>query len=156
MDMTDRAFYYPDALARNSEVPGGLSFRSALAQSNLDYSVESLDRFDYLLDQIRTRLQPHYSDFLEPQPNQNFLFLLRFYVGTAMARRSEQEIRWLDYDEMLKAIPDNGAMFPRCFETAVTCILSRRGFFVALSSICGRLFDDLTEKSVQFSAEGFI
>lgn len=156
MDMNQRALYYLEALDRNSEIPGGLSFRTALAQSKLDYSVESLDRVDYLLDQIHSRFQPQYGVFFEPQQNQNFLFLLCFYVGTVMSKNSEQSIKWLDYDEMLREIPDNGAMFPRRFETAITCILSRRGFFVPLSSICSRLFDDPVDKSVRFSAEGFM
>jgi hypothetical protein len=156
MDMNDRALYYLDALARNSEVPGGLSFRKALAQSNLDYSAESLDRVDHLLDQIRIRFQPKYGEFFEPQPNQNCLFLLCFYVGTVISKCGKRQVQWLDYDGMLKAIPDNGAMFPRSFETAITCIVHGKGFFVPLSSICSRLFDDPTEKSVRFSAEGFM
>lgn len=152
MTMNQRSAYYLDALARNSEILGGLSFRNALAQSNLDYSVESLNRVDYLLDQIRTRYRPQYGDFLQLQANQNFLFLLCFYVGTVVSKNAKQEIKWLDYEEMLRALPENAAVFPQCFQTTITCILSRGGLFVPLSSICSRLFDDPTDKSVPLSA----
>ena len=152
MTMNQRSAYYLDALARNSEILGGLSFRNVLAQSNLDYSVESLNRVDYLLDQIRARYQPQYGDFLKLQANQNFLFLLCFYVGTVVSKNTKQEIKWLDYEEMLPPMPGNAVGFPRCFQTTITCILSRGGFFVPLSSICSRLFDEPTDKSVPYSA----
>jgi hypothetical protein len=147
---------YLQAFADSEEFPGGLSFRSELTRSRLDFTRASLERIDILLDQIRTSEKPNYDVFLEEHANQNFLYLLCFYVGTTMSRCSDQRIAWLDYDEMIRRIPDNGAMFPRCFATSITCILERRGFFVPLASIVDRLFFEPPQKSVKFSAEGFM
>jgi hypothetical protein len=47
-------------------------------------------------------------------------------------------------------------MFPRCFATSITCLLQKRGFFVPLLAIEDRLFTEPPEKSVRFSAEGFM
>jgi len=127
-----------------------------LGSPQLDFSVESLGHVDSILDSIRTREQPQFGAFLEKPENQSFLLVLCFYVGEVIAKNSGQKINWFDYDGMLEAIPDNGRMFPRCFQTSATCILDKAGFFVPLSSICSRLFDDPVEKSVKFSAEGFM
>ena len=156
MNMNDRAEKYLQAFHDGEEFPGGLAFRKALLQVKLDYTVESLSRIDRLLDQIRTKLRPEYGEFIDEPQNQNFLFLLCFYVGKVAACNSNQVITWYDYEGMIRKIPDNGAMFPQCFETAITCILNKRGFFVPLSSICSRLFDESVDKSVRFSAEGFM
>ncbi|MEQ1517199.1 MAG: hypothetical protein ABL931_12005, partial [Usitatibacteraceae bacterium] len=82
MPLNHIADRYLHAFDKQEEFDGGLSFRKALLQSNLDSSVESLNRVDYLLNQMRTRLHPNPDEFLDPQPNQNFLYLLAFYVGT--------------------------------------------------------------------------
>lgn len=159
MPLNHIANRYLDAFAKQEEFDGGLSFRTALLQSSLDYSVESLERVDYLLDQIRTRLRPSPQEFLDPQPNQNFLYLLAFYVGAVAARAAGSSITWLGYDEMLQRMPDNEPFFPRCFATSLTCILSggsKNGFFVPLSSITEALFEEYPEKSVAFSAKTFI
>jgi len=150
---------YLQAFEKKEEFDGGISFRTALSQSNLDYSVESLKRVDHLLDQLRTRLRPTPQEFLDPQPNQNFLYLLAFYVGAVVARATGSSITWLGYDEMLQRIPDNEPFFPRCFATSLTCIVSggtKNSFFAPLSSITEMLFEEVPGKSVSFSAETFI
>ena len=147
---------YLQAFADKEEFPGGLSFRGELANSDLDFTRASLGRIDALLDQIRNSQKLVYAAFVNEQSNQNFLYLLCFYVGTTISRCSGQRIVWLHYDDMLRHIPDNAAMFPRCFATSITCILEKRGFFVPLASIENRLFGEPPDKSVKFSAEGFI
>ncbi len=159
MSLNHIADRYLQAFDNKEPFDGGLSFPKALQQSNLDYSVESLKRVDHLLTQIRTRLGPKPDEFFDPQPNQNFLYLLAFYVGTVVARAAGSSITWLGYDEMIQSIPDNEPFFPRCFATSITCILSggtKGGFFVPLSSITEVLFEDHPEKSVTFSATAFI
>lgn len=159
MPLNHIADRYLDAFDKHGEFDGGLSFRTALSQSNLDYSVESLKRVDHLLDQVRTRLRPDPQQFLDPQPNQNFLYLLAFYVGAVVARATGSSIIWLGYDEMIRRMPDNEPFFPRCFATSISCILSggtKGGFFVPLSSITEMLFDEDPGKSVSFSAGAFI
>ncbi len=58
----------------------GFSFRTALKQSNLDATWESLDRVDYLLDQIRSKIKPKFGPFLNDPANQNFLYFFVFML----------------------------------------------------------------------------
>jgi hypothetical protein len=57
---------------------------------------------------------------------------------------------------LIEAISDNGTVFPRCFATSMTCIISggsgKSGYFVPLVAIETRLFEGADEKSVAFSA----
>ncbi|WP_426171422.1 hypothetical protein [Pseudoduganella sp. R-34] len=152
MDMNDQAQMYLNAFFTKAEIPGGLSFSTALGQSNLDGSLESLDRVDHLLDQIRIKFKPDFDSFLDKHANQNFLYLLAFYMGHVITRSTGGAVKWLSYEDMLREIPDNRAMFPECFQTSVTCITPAM-FFVPLYSITSRLFDEVTTKSVRMSAE---
>lgn len=156
MPINEFAAKYLETFERNEVFPDGLSFRKALDQSNLDYSRESLSRIDYLLDQMRIKLKPDYSEFMKDYANQTFLYLLAFYVGTVTARQSGNKIDWYSYNEMIAVIPDNKAFVPECFGSSITCIIAQKGLFIPLSSILGRLFDEPPDKSVLFSAEGFM
>ena len=145
---------YLDAYYSGAEFPGGLAFRKALGQCSLDGTLDSLDRVDSLLDQIRKKLRPQFDPFLEDAANQNFLYLLCFYVGDVIGRSSGKRVRWLSYPDMLREIPDKAqrTMFPECFQTSATCITAA-SFFVPLASIVSRLFDEHVTKSVRASAE---
>lgn len=159
MDMNDRAKMYLEAFYSNADFPDGLTYRTALGQCRLDGSWDSLARVDQLLDQIREKIKPKYEEFLDVHANQNFLYLLCFYVGQVISKSSGKPVRWLSYEDMIREIPDNGPFFPSNFETSVTLITSRGAFFVPLRSITCRLFEELgeyTSKSVKFSAEGFV
>ena len=156
MTPDDMSAKYLQAFAEDEAFPGGLAHREALQRLKLDFSRESLARIDTLLDRIRASHALNYGTFLNLQSNQNFLHLLCFYVGATIAQCSQQAIEWMDYEQMRRRIPGNEAMFPRSFATSITCVLQKRGFFVPLSSIEDRLFGDPPEKSVRFSAEGFM
>jgi len=156
MSPKDMSIKYLQAFADDEPFPGGLAHREALQRLKLDFSRDSLERIDALLDRIRSSHRLNYGAFLNLQANQNFLYLLCFYVGATIAQCSGQAIEWLDYEQMRRKIPANEALFPRCFATSITCVLQHRGFFVPLSSIEERLFRDPPEKSVRFSAEGFM
>ncbi len=156
MPLNPLASQYLEVFKNNGEFDGGLSFQTALQQANLDLSIESLNRVDQLLDQVRARVKPQFDTFLGVSANQNFLYLLCFYVGQCVAFNSRQGIVWLQYGELIEAFPEHKGMYPECFATSVTCLLEKTGFFIPLSSIQERLFDDPPGKSVAFSASGFL
>ena len=156
MPLNELATKYLETYERNEDFPDGLSFRKALNQCTLDYSRESLSQIDSLLDQIRSKLKPNPQEFMRDYANQTFLYFLAFYVGTVTAKQSGSKIDWYNYNEMLEVLPDNKAFFPECFASSISCIIEKTGFFVPLSSIQERLFDEPPGKSVRFSAEGFM
>ncbi len=156
MPINELATKYLETFERNEDFPDGISFRKALTQCNLDYSRESLARIDQLLDQMRTRLKPDYAEFMKDYANQTFLYFLAFYVGSVTARQSGNRINWYNYNEMMAVMPDNRSFVPEGFASSITCMIENKGFFIPLSAIQERLFDEPPGKSVQFSAEVFM
>jgi hypothetical protein len=156
MPINPLASQYLEVFKNNGEFEGGLSFAAGLRAAKLDFSLASLDRVDTLLDQVRTRFKPDPDTFLSVHANQNFLYLLCFYVGHCVAVNSKQQVVWLQYSEFIEAFPEHQAMYPECFATSVTCLLEKTGFFIPLSAIQERLFDDPPGKSVAFSASAFL
>lgn len=160
MSLQDSAERYLVAFKTGEEIPGGLSYPKALVQCNLDFSLESLHRIDALLDQIRTKQAPDFKAFLDEPANQNFLYLLCFYVGTTVAKNSPATPEWLAYDEVIASDPKLASMWPRVFETSAICGLRKADGtykqFLPLVAIVVRLFEGPDEKSVHFSATGFL
>jgi hypothetical protein len=156
MPINDIAQNHLDALINRLPFPGGIAFRKELDSANLNFTMPSLARVDALLDGIRTRSRPNFDDFVEREDNQNFLHALCFYTGATVALSSKQSVDWYTYDEITALMPDVATMFPSCFATHICCLLSRGGFFIPLSAIQERLFDEPPGKSVKFSAEMFV
>jgi len=158
--MTEAAMHFVDCFQNGREIPGGLAYRHALAQSRLDGTVESLERIDTLLDQVRARYQPRYERFLAQQEQLNFLYLLGFYTGLTVAIRSGAPKRWISYDQLLARDPAVGSVWPRAFESSAICLLKsptgNERQFLPLVPIVVRLFEGPHEKSVAFSAAGFL
>jgi hypothetical protein len=160
MPITEIANAYLGAFARNEEIEGGLSYRGQLAITNLDGSVQSLDRIDHLLDQLRIQLQPQADEFLSDQGHVNFLYFLAFYVGSVAAHYSGSTAHWYQHDEIVSQIPGEESLFPYCFAYSIGCRFSGGSndgkIFWPLVSIEDRVFSKTPHKSVAFSAKGFM
>jgi hypothetical protein len=156
MLIDDRAALYLKLFGDGGEFPDGLSFRTALKQSKLDYSIESLDRIDHLLDQIRVRFKPEYETFIKNTSNQTFLHLVAFYVGNVVARVSKLPIRWLVYADLIALYPLAKAEFPESFVTSVSCELGGGALFLPLAPIVRRIFEPASGSGVRESAGRFI
>lgn len=156
MLMDERAEMYLKTWADGAEFPGGLAFRTALTQSNPDFSLESLDRIDHLLEQIRLRFKLDYAGFMEKQANQNFFYLLGFYVGAVVARQSRVPIKWQNYQELLALWPEAQNEYPECFATSVSCLLGSNSLFLPLTPVLGRVFDHENTGTVRASAGRYI
>jgi hypothetical protein len=145
---------------RGGEIPGGLSYKNALAQCKLDGSMESLKKIDFLLDQIRERHSPKFDEFVAVPANLNFLYLLAFYTGSAIAARAEADLDWLSYDEFIAINPSAAGVWTRAFESSVVCLIAKPSSkikqMLPLVPIVIRLFEGPDEKSVWFSANGFV
>jgi hypothetical protein len=160
MKMSQVAEKYLSAFHGGEEIPGGLSYQKALGQCKLDGSMESLKRIDMLLDQLREKQRLEFDAFLKNPGSQNFLYVLCFYVGTTVAKNSGATIQWLAYAEAVAQEPSLSNVWPRAFETSVICNLLKPAGnvkqFLPLVPIVVRLFEGPEEKSVWFSASGFL
>ena len=162
MPITPLAEQYLAAFAAGGQdFPGGLSYLEELRQSQLDYTPESLQRIDTLLDQIRTREAPAHDVFVKDRANQNFLYFLAFYVGRTIERNNPgAKVEWIEHKELAARNPGVANVWPYQFETSVICVITggraRQGEFLPLSSIVIRLFEGPQEKSVWFSADAYM
>lgn len=160
MSMNETYEKYLNAFFRGGEIPGGLSYKTALGQCKLDGSMESLKKIDFLLDQLRERQRPKFDDFLSVPANQNFLYLLAFYTGNAISASSNADIDWLSYDEFIEIDSSAAEVWPKTFESSIVCLIAKPSAKVKqmlpLVPIVVRLFEGPDEKSVWFSASGFV
>ena len=160
MSMNEIYEKYLNAFFRGEEIPGGLSYKTALGQCKLDGSMASLKKIDLLLDQIRERHRPNFDEFIAVQANQNFLYLLAFYTGNAIATAADADLDWLSYAEFIALDPSLASVWPRAFESSIVCLIAKPSNKVKqmlpLVPIVIRLFEGPEEKSVWFSATGFV
>ena len=157
MPVNDMAQRYLDTFAAGGDFPGGLAFRKALGQVDLDYTPESLGRIDALLRQMHDKLRPRYAEFVEKQENQNFLYLLCFYAGTVVIRYTKEDYAWYPYDELKQvAPPDFLREYPDSFASSMVCMLKDGSVYLPLSSMLDILFDDGSDRSVLASADKFM
>ncbi len=158
MNTTQRAARYLAAYRGGQEIPGGLSYPAALAKIQLDGSMESLRRIDYLLDQIREKQQPLLPAFLQKQANQTFLYLLAFYAGDTVGAQAKAPVAWHEWDEMAAQDAGFAAAWPRSFESSVACTLALPGAtprrWLPLVAIAGRMAGTPGAPSVHASASG--
>jgi hypothetical protein len=148
---------YLHTFGTNGDFPGGLAFRKALGQANLDFTPESLGRIDLLLRQMRKQLRPQYGEFIDKQENQNFLYLLCFYVGAVVYRYTREDFVWYPYEELKQvAPPEFLAEYPEAFASSMILMLKDSGTFLPLSSILDLLFEEDDERSVLASADKFM
>ena len=157
MPANDLAEQYLHTFSSDGAFPGGLAFREALRQARLDFTPDSLQRVDLLLRRIRQEQRPDYADFIDKNENQNFLYLLCFYVGAVVYRYTREGFAWYPYEELKQVAPPAFmADYPEAFATSMVCMLQDSGTFLPLSSILDLLFDDDSERSVMASAEKFM
>lgn len=152
---------YLKAFHAGAEVQGGLAFKRALEQLKLDNTPDSLFRIDVLLRQIHTKRAPKFDAFIHDQANQNFLYLLCFYVGTFVGRYSQQQVDWYTYEEFAKLrTPQELQGIPHSFSTSVVCVLTRNGqlsaYYFPLVAMQKIMFDGDAEASVLATANRFM
>jgi TPR repeat protein len=162
MPITPLAEQYLAAFADGGrDIPGGFAYLEELARTGLDYTPESLQRIDTLLDQIHTREAPKHEAFIKDRARQNFLYFLAFYVGKTIERNNPgAKVEWIEHKELAARNPGVAKVWTYQFETSVICVITggraRQGEFLPLSSIVIRLFEGPKEKSVWFSSDAYM
>lgn len=145
-----QALCYLTAWENDAPIEGGLAWQSQLRKCRLDYSWASLERIDYFLGALRDQRAPTYESFLAEQANVNLLIFLAFYVVELRSRVSGQPARWLTYEEAVTK-DCNAEVYGRGFHSM---LIAEQGSsqFLPLVSVCARLFESGSDKSVAFSA----
>lgn len=120
--MNDTAQRFLDAYARGEMPPGGWLFPTALKQSRLDHSEDSLARLDHLMDAILKRVKPSREQLFESEPGRNFCALIAFYLVEQLRRRTGAYIDWLPREAAPQVLADGQALpdepFARFFALA--------------------------------------
>ncbi|MFZ6759774.1 hypothetical protein ACO0K9_21420 [Undibacterium sp. Ji50W] len=101
----DIASRYLDALIERYPFEGGIAFQKALYQLQLDFSVSSLLRVDYLLNELKSSLPIGETDFLERTANMNFLLCVAIYCGKVIAKAAGTQVDWYTYPQFSLRFP---------------------------------------------------
>lgn len=101
--------YWQDYLAQRS-IAGGIAYEVALRDCELDESLDSLQRVDTLLTQIRRELiRSHTWDekaLLSDERFRNLLVFLAFYAGRVLAQQWQDTPHWYGQFEMRSRYPE--------------------------------------------------
>ena len=160
MSINHHAHTYLRAFLCGGSFAGGLRFEEELRRLRLDFSQESLERIDALLDAQRESLPEGERKFLLAQANQNFLYLLAFYVGETVAHLTDATINWYNHED-LAGHSAGFSVLGYGFHTSAVCRFNQSDAdcsdanFAPLVSITARLFEDAS-RSVAYSAQRIV
>ncbi len=152
-DLNEEAKEYLEKYKDGGELNKPWAFSKALNQSQLDGSLESLDRVDRLLVQIHQRYKPD-DAFLQRTDVIAFLRLLAYYTGQCIADRSGHRINWHSYESASRNMPSTHPI-PRAFFSSLVGFLGP-GLCIPLGPLREILMAGHTETSMRTYAEGLI
>lgn len=115
-----------DAYAADTQPDGGWSFATALRQSRLDFTDQSLARLDHLFDAIRTRVKPTREALQNTAPGRNCCSLLAFYLIELLRRRTGALIQWHDRASARQTLPAS-VQLPDAASTRLLAIAPDQG-----------------------------
>ena len=125
MDENKRCAIMLETFFTEKPMFGGLAFEAQLRQAGLDHSLDSLQRLDKLLRSLRPAIKPPYTAFINQSESQNFMRFVAFYIGMTVARLGSMPVKWLDFEQAKKDIPE----LELEFATSSVCLLGGRIFF---------------------------
>ncbi|MCG3841437.1 sel1 repeat family protein [Psychrobacter sp. Ps1] len=101
--------YWQDFLAGRS-IAGGIAYETELRTCALDESLESLQRIDTLLSQVRRDMIKSgiwdETTLLIDERYRNFMVFLAFYAGRVLARQWQSKPHWYGQFELRKRYPE--------------------------------------------------
>ncbi|QXW24990.1 hypothetical protein KXJ74_11575 [Acinetobacter johnsonii] len=89
---------------KNYTLNCGSSFLKLVEISNLDYSLQSLDRLDELMHELRQNYIASAEKFLSEQSNFYFILYLSGYLGRVIAQHAGTSLRWLNPQQVSQMI----------------------------------------------------
>ena len=143
---------YLDALIERYPFEDGISFQKALYQLQLDFSLSSLLRVDYLLGELQASLDMSEQEFTTRVANMNFLYCLAMYCGKVIAKVAPSHIDWYTPEQYSQRFPEQKPINASPATSLIANFNARGGEmgmpFFPLQAILRRLFGK--ETSQQF------
>ena len=125
--------------------PTPILYGTQVKKIGLDYSAASLERIDTFLQQLRVKTNPQLKDYNERFQHRNLLILLGLYIGTTVARLTNQPIKWYDYAGAKTLLDRKG--YTDSIQCAYTCMLGRTDHYMPIELVCDILFSDSPTES---------
>lgn len=143
---TVRVLWYLNNFFQEKPWQGGFAHEQELRRCRLDYSLNSLQRIDALLDHVHTAHHPDADTFFNEMANQNFLSVIAFYCGEVLGRARRQAGVWRQYEDLIRQHPDMAETVPPAMWTDFLVEFPQSeaeenaSVFFPLRAICSRLF----------------
>ena len=124
-----------------------MAYTHLLERVNFDYSYQSLQKIDKVLDYIKTteRLGPKkrfgassYDRFVNDAKRQRFIYLLGCYIGAVSAQLAKTTVRWLNHEQMVALLDDPD--IPLCLENNTVMMLENGRLRLPLLAVTNYLF----------------
>lgn len=139
--------YWQDFLA-NRPIAGGIAYETELRACMLDESLESLQRTDTLLSQVRREMIKsgiwNEAMLLVDERYRNFMVFLAFYAGRVLAKQWQSKLHWYGQFELRKRYPELSLITDDFYQHMAVGYKNDNGvkerLFFALESIGLRLF----------------
>ncbi|MDE2420660.1 MAG: hypothetical protein KGO49_05705 [Gammaproteobacteria bacterium] len=135
---------YLHAFDTNGAMPS-MAYYAEIKALNLNYSVESLERLDQFLVELRDRIKPSYADLVENPQLQQLVIFLGMYLATTIARVTQQSIKWYDYEGAKARLNDPD--YPETLGTLMTCMLGKGYHHLPIELICAILYESNSTES---------
>ena len=131
-----------------------------LKKINFDYSIQSLQKIDRVLDYIKIKEslgkksllgKSPYQTFVTDPERQRFLYVLACYIGTVAAQSINSTLRWFNYEEMQAMLKD--AHFDFSLENNLVMMLENGHLRLPIMTLTNYLFDfdsDSSKGAVSF------
>jgi|GEM_PF-4198667 len=136
------------------------AYINLLKKINFDYSIQSLQKIDRVLDYIKTTEnlgkksllgKSPYPDFVTDPERQRFLYVLACYIGTVAAQSVNSTLRWFNYEEMQAMLNDTS--FDFSLENNLVMMLENGQLRLPIMALTNYLFDldsDSSKGAVSF------
>lgn len=100
-------------------------YKHQIEAVGLDFSLDSLERLDQCLLNIRKQYQPDYDTVCNTQEGRTFAYLVAAYLMSTIAKAGRYQIKWFNYQEFSAMVAaDQPPTY--CFETSAICLLDGR------------------------------
>lgn len=112
---------------KNYPLNFGSAFQKLVEISNLDYSLQSLDRLDELMREMRQNYIVSAEKFLSDQSNFYFVLFLSGYLGRVIAQHTGTSLRWLNPQQVSQMLDRE---IPSQLETCRVAQIHNQIFFI--------------------------